>query len=211
MTQNRSTAVMQRRTEPHDSLDYFPTPPWAVRALCEWLRDEQQEPLGDQVCWEPACGELHMVRPLREYFGAVRASDVFRYHEDHAICDFPTVGASHAPVDWVITNPPFRLATDFVQTGLKVARRGVAMLVRSAFIEGVTRNRTLFSVLPPAFMLQFEERVVMLRGRVIRKGQPDPFNLDTSGEPRPASSATAYCWLVWRQGDQDTRLRWLST
>ena len=31
--QNVSTAVMQRRIEPHDSLDFFPTPPWATRAL----------------------------------------------------------------------------------------------------------------------------------------------------------------------------------
>ena len=35
MTQNRSSAVMQQRKEPHDSLDDFPTPPWATRALCE--------------------------------------------------------------------------------------------------------------------------------------------------------------------------------
>jgi hypothetical protein len=30
---------MQRRHEAHDSLDDFPTPPWATRALCERLVD----------------------------------------------------------------------------------------------------------------------------------------------------------------------------
>lgn len=30
-----STAVMARRVEPADSLDFFPTPPWATRAFCE--------------------------------------------------------------------------------------------------------------------------------------------------------------------------------
>ena len=35
MTQNRSHAVMQQRHEAHDSLDDFPTPPWATRALME--------------------------------------------------------------------------------------------------------------------------------------------------------------------------------
>jgi hypothetical protein len=39
VSQNRSSAVMQQRSEPHDSLDDFPTPPWATRALCEFLRD----------------------------------------------------------------------------------------------------------------------------------------------------------------------------
>lgn len=34
MAQNRSHAVMSQRVEAHDSLDHFPTPPWATRALC---------------------------------------------------------------------------------------------------------------------------------------------------------------------------------
>jgi site-specific DNA-cytosine methylase len=36
---NTSPAVMQQRHEPHNSLDDFPTPPWATRALCERLGD----------------------------------------------------------------------------------------------------------------------------------------------------------------------------
>ena len=34
---NRTSAVMQSRREPHDSLDDFPTPPWGTRALLERL------------------------------------------------------------------------------------------------------------------------------------------------------------------------------
>ena len=34
--QNTSSSVMQQRSEPQDSLDDFPTPPWATRALCEY-------------------------------------------------------------------------------------------------------------------------------------------------------------------------------
>ena len=40
MTQNTSTAVMQRRVAGTDHLDFYPTPPWATRALCEWLKRE---------------------------------------------------------------------------------------------------------------------------------------------------------------------------
>ena len=36
--QNTSHAVMAQRIEPHDSLDYSPTPPWATRALCEQVK-----------------------------------------------------------------------------------------------------------------------------------------------------------------------------
>ena len=211
MTANTSTAVMQRRIAAPDSLDYFPTPPWATRALCEWLLRDQSEPLDEQTCWEPGCGEMFMTRPLGEYFQAVRATDVRRYTPDHGICNFLTVGRSWSPVDWVITNPPFRLAQEFIETGLNVARRGVAMLVRTSFIEGSARHSALFDRLPRAFHLQFVERVAMFRDRLIEKGRPDPFNLDDDGQPRTASTATSYCWLVWRNGETDSRLRWLST
>ena len=58
--QNKSSAVMQRRSEPHDSLDDFPTPPWATRALLGRLE------LSGRVCREPTANRGHMVRVLAE-------------------------------------------------------------------------------------------------------------------------------------------------
>ena len=72
MAQNVSTAVMARRHEPPDSLDYFPTPPWATRALCEHL--DHWGKIGPESAWDPACGEGHITRPLAEYFARVEAS-----------------------------------------------------------------------------------------------------------------------------------------
>lgn len=206
---NRSTAVMQRRRHAApDSLDYFPTPPFATRALCEFLQSELVRPLGEMSCWEPACGELHMVRPLGEYFRQVRASDVHRYCDGHDLIDFALTGATEPPVDLIISNPPFKLAERFIDIGLKVARVAVAMLVRSAFLEGKDRFSNLYSRNPPSFVLQFVERVAMLEGRLVRAGDVDPF---AEKEGTKVSSATAYCWLVWVVGDRahDTRLRWI--
>lgn len=177
MAQNVSTAVMQRRTEPADSLDFFPTPLWATRALCEWLRDKNGY-LGS--CLEPACGQGHMARALGEYFDLVAASDVHAYGYG-AVEDFLFPGAS-SEFDWVITNPPFRLAEQFVEAGLRRSRQGCAMLVRIAFLEGIGRYENLFTRHPPRAILQFTERVPMFKGRVDPKG----------------SSATAYCWIVWK-------------
>lgn len=56
--QNTSSAVMQQRTEPHDSLDFFPTPPWATRALCAHVA-----PITGHLAWDPACGDGAMDRP----------------------------------------------------------------------------------------------------------------------------------------------------
>ena len=76
---NGARAVMGSRQEPDDSLDYFPTPPWATRTLVEIVLPQvgiNAKQLG--YVWEPACGEGHMAEVLAEYTD-VSASDVFDY------------------------------------------------------------------------------------------------------------------------------------
>ena len=206
---------MQQRVEAPDSLDDFPTPPWATRALIRFLIAAGY-PVASQAAWEPCANRGFMVRPMLESFASVRASDVMAY-SDHVltvppeVIDFATTGRTEPAVDWVFANPPFRLAEEFIAVARDVARVGVAMLVRGAFTEGTGRYGRLFGKRPPDFELKFTERVVMLKGRLIRAGAPDPFNLDDNGEPRDASTATSYVWLVWlAEGDGDTRARWIA-
>jgi hypothetical protein len=40
-------------------------------------------------------------------------------------------------VEWITTNPPFRLAVEFVERALDVADHGVAILVRSVLSSGL--------------------------------------------------------------------------
>lgn len=212
MQRAMSSAVMQRRIEPHDSLEYFPTPPWATRAVCRFLGDELGEHLAEQRAWEPCCGELHMARPMAEAFAQVHATDVFRYSGEHGIHDFLDALAP-PPVlvaDWIFLNPPFLVAERFISRARRLARRGVAVFVRSAFTESEGRFDPLFSPENrPSYVLTFCERVVLLKGRLIAGGKPDPFNLDDDGNPKKASSATAYAWLIWQPGQHDTRHRWI--
>ena len=198
MGQNVSPAVMARRVEPHDSLDYFPTPPWATRALCEWLvANELIEP-GLGTVWEPACGEGHMARPLGEYFGEVWASDVHDHGIGMPVADFLIANTGPRDPrrpDWVITNPPFNLGEAFVQRAARVALEGCAMFVRTAFLESVGRYQALFQARPPSAILQFAERVVLAKG-VCR--DPEVAYLDeATGRTKKPSMATAYCWIVW--------------
>lgn len=190
---NRSPAVMQQRREDRDSLDFFPTPPWATRALCGALMQRGNN-LERQTCWEPAAGNGDMVRPLAEAFDVVFGSDVHDWSGGKfALTDF-LWPESHFPFDWIITNPPFRLADQFAETAIERARVGAAMLVRTAFLEGKERYR-FFTRHRPSLILQFSERVVMLRGKL----SPD------------GSSATAYCWIVWQKRDLSgtTRFDWI--
>ena len=192
MAQNTSSAVMQQRSEPHASLDDFPTPPWATRALCEWLNFRFH--LDRMTCREPAANRGHMVRPLREYFGKVEASDIHDYGAGFPVQDYLFGADPVGVVDWTITNPPFRLAQQFITQARNTSRVGVAMIVRSAFLEGVGRYRDLFSSAPPTDILQFTERVVMHKGKLSAKG----------------STATAYAWIVWDKNAPDgTRFHWI--
>ena len=192
MTQNLSSAVMQQRSEPHDSLDDFPTPPWATRALCEWLLCNADAELDRTSCREPAANRGHMVKPLLEYFGHVLASDVHDYGAGFPVQDY-LFPAPDVATDWTITNPPFRLAEQFIDRASFHSRHGFAMIVRSAFLEGVGRYTNLFSKNPPSYVLQFSERVVMHKGKLSAKG----------------STATAYCWLVWIEGEHGTKFDWI--
>jgi hypothetical protein len=182
VSQNLSSAVMQQRKEAKDSLDDFPTPCWATRALCEYLALRSTGRLGDLSVREPAANRGYMVRPLFEYFGHVMASDVHDYGAGYRVEDYLFGPISHFDMtDWTITNPPFRLAEQFIARALTLSRSGVAMIVRTAFLESVSRYNSLFSITPPSHVLQFTERVVMHKSKVTATG----------------STATAYAWLVW--------------
>ena len=175
-------SVMQQRREPPDSLDFFPTPLWATRALVEKVLRPEYAHFTDSV-WEPACGEGHMSKVLEEYFSRVEVSDVFPYGEGEVI-DFLSPDAECWAPDWIITNPPFKTAEDFALRGLERADIGVALLVRSSWLEGTGRYARIFRPHPPKIIAQFTERVPMVKGRY------DP----------NASTATSYAWVVWIKG-----------
>jgi len=195
MSQNRSSAVMQQDNEPHDSLGDFPTPPWATRALCDWIQGMGYD-TESMTCREPAANRGHMVKPLAEYFGRVEASDIHDYGAGFPVHDYIFGEDPVGVVGWTITNPPFRLAQQFITQARNTSRHGVAVIVRSAFLEGIGRYRDLFSTGAPSDILQFSERVVMHKGKLSAKG----------------STATAYCWLVWRSNDRtgQTKFDWIA-
>ena len=188
-----SLSVVHRRVEPADSLDYFPTGPWAVRALVEHVIGKHVRPLGDlrhRVVEEPACGQGHMAYALSDFFGTVRSSDIF----DHgwlgdggmAIRDFLDADAWEAieRPDWIITNPPFGdLTLAFMRRA--IARRpkiGIAFFLRTTALDGLGRHRLVYRPTPPAIVAQFAERAPVHKGRWVPDG----------------STITPYLWMIWR-------------
>lgn len=209
MSANRSHAVMAQRAEAHDSLDDFPTPPWATRALCAWIR-ERFSPGPLSSVREPACNRGHMVKVLAEVFAQIEASDVQDYGAGYPVADY-LFGAPPPPVDWTITNPPFRLAEDFAHRAL-ASSQNVALLLRTSFLEGAGRFEGLFAAHPPTDVLIFSSRVVMWKGVLLDPDVPI-WRGGANGKAQKPSSATSYAWFVWtgraRAGDAETRLHWI--
>lgn len=196
--QNTSPAVMAQRKEPPDSLDDFPTPPWATRAFFEHVVIRDSHYWKRCGVWEPAAGRGHMARTIREYCGNVKAWDIYPYNDDlDAVMDFlevPVCQETYDCADWIITNPPFNRAEEFALHAMQFVTDGVALFVRTQFIESVGRFHNLFNVRRPYCVAQFSERVTLTKGR-----------LEPGG-----GSATAYCWIVWRRcWHGETRLKWI--
>ena len=185
-----SYAVMAERRDPTDALDFFPTPPWATRALMEHVL----HPNDFEGCdvHDGCAGEGHMAEVLREYFGAVHASDVRDYGMGYGVGSFTGEGADvYRPKerpDWIVMNPPFNAGVSFARKALGEARFGVALLVRLQWLASKERY-ALFSEFPPTKNAIFSDRVPMIKGRW------DP----------AASTATDYIWLVWQRRGHPVR------
>ena len=87
------------------------------------------------------------------------------------------------------------MAVEFLERALPVARKGVALLTRTVFIESAGRFERIFKLNPPAIVAQYVERVPMVKGRI------DP----------KASTATGYAWMVWDKAHEGnfTQLKWI--
>lgn len=209
MVQNTSSAVMAQRTgarAPHSLaeqfaaaclnpylVDDFPTPPWGGRAWCEHVIGPQA--LAEKVVWEPAANRGFLARGLADYCKQLVCSDIFDYGVGYPTFDFLDLSPDflHAlppgflvtRPDWIVTNPPFARAGDFIATALAVATEGVAMLCRVQTMETSRRYARIFKPLGGRWAWsQFVERLPMAEGRCERK----------------INTASAYGWLtIWQR------------
>jgi len=163
--------------------DFYPTPAWATYALID---NEKFE--GD--IWECACGDGAMSEVLEETGNKIKSSDLYDRDYGKSGVDFLTTDQT---AQNIVTNPPYHSAEGFVATALKASQKKFAVLLRLAFLESAKRNRTIFSISPPARVWVFSERITFY----------------PKGAKKAGSGTTAYAWFVW---DKDisgpTELAW---
>ena len=164
--------------------DFFPTPRWATHALLD-----NEEFFGD--IWECACGSGDMSEVIKSFGYDVYSSDLYDRGYGDVGVDFLTASRSASNI---ITNPPYNSAEKFIHHALNQAKRKVALLLRLAFLEGINRYNTLYSICPPSRVWVFSERITFYPSGVDRRG----------------SGTTAYAWFVWDLEDKGVvELKWL--
>lgn len=146
--------------------DFYPTPKEATQALVDFLKDTARLLPNDMV-WECACGENAIVNVLKENGCKTWATDIQKGQ------DFMTYEMQE-DFDWIITNPPFSMAEDFIRKAASYGKP-FAFLLKSQYWHSAKRL-PLFKAIPPTFVL------------------PLTWRPDFTGE---GASMLDVSWIVW--------------
>lgn len=147
--------------------DFYPTPPEVTRALMAFLYDRELLWSGDTV-WECAAGDGDMAAELAKDDLIVCETDIMGGY-DFLTCELP-----REDIRWIITNPPFSRAEEFIK---RAQEHGIpfAFLLKSQYWHSA-RRLSLFETIKPAFVL------------------PLTWRPDFTGQ---GSSLMDMIWVVW--------------
>jgi hypothetical protein len=160
-------------SEDREKDDFYPTPAPATLALLA------HETFGPRI-WEPACGDGAISRILAGAGHDVVSSDLYDRGFGEPRIDFLMEWKLRAPE--IVTNPPFKMAEQFLHHGLSLGATKIAMLLRLAWLEGTERKR-MFESTPISRVLVASRRVSMARGG--------------TDNGKGGGSMIAFAWFVW--------------
>ena len=123
--------------------DFYPTPPECTIALLKFLEDRFLIRPGD-VIWEPACGTNAMVDVMTKRGYKVIGTDLI-YGQDYLKAEMSE------DCRWIITNPPFCAAQEFITRSIQ-HDRPFALLLKSQYWHSAKR-RKIFAEYQPTFVL----------------------------------------------------------
>lgn len=171
----KNSFMARQNVEEHD---FYPTPDYATEALLE------REAFDGGGIWECACGDGAISKILKAHGFNVFSTDLIdRGYGEVRNLDFLQELPDVYKTEHIITNPPFKLAKQFIEQGLQITHGKVAMLLRLAFLESENRYQ-LFKTTPLKTVYVFSKRLTMsAKGQGASKGGMIPF-----------------AWFVWEHG-----------
>ena len=152
--------------------DFYPTPERATEELLKRINI-------NGVTWECACGDGAISKLLP---GEIISTDLIDRGYGEPYVDFlKTI----KKVDWIITNPPYRYATEFAKHAIKCADN-VALLCKIQFLEGVKRHK-FFKEYPPKKVYVFSSRLKIYK----------------NGIKTNNSTMLCFAWFIWERDYND--------
>ena len=153
--------------------DWYPTPEIATSA-CWTSRCSTSRSGSRQLVTAPSA------KVLKTACYDVISSDLNDYGYCESGIDF--LLEQKRAADHLVSNPPYKLAEEFIRHAIDLGVDKHAWLLRLSFLEGQKRYQRLFQDFPPIRVHVFSQRLTMWRG----------------GEEIAGNGTTAYAWFVWR-------------
>lgn len=163
-------------------LEHFETPVWAAEAI---LKKE----IFNRVVIDPCVGIGILADAAREYGCVVVASDIHDWGYPCHLHDWlqESVDDYDGEIPFtVFMNPPFSLATQFVEKAFELGAQKIVCFQRFAWWESQSR-RAFWEKYPP-------NRVYICGDRA------HCWRHDIPKNERGSSSPTAHAWFVWERG-----------
>lgn len=167
--------------EERETNDYYATPPQAVEDLLK------RESFSKYIVEPAVGGGGHIAKVLKAHNHIVTGYDIVdRGYEGTIVKSWFDVTKEDIKISPdIITNPPYSMATEFVQHALDISMDSVkiAMFLKIQFLESQKRYE-LFKAAPPKKVYVYVNRMECAK----------------NGEFTNKPSAACYCWFIWEKG-----------
>jgi len=166
-------------------LEHYETPIWAAKAIL------QKEYLKGLVI-DPCCGTGVLAQAALNYGHDVYALDIeqWGYESQNAQLDWLGLEELNGGKEFdVMMNPPFSLATQFVEKAFELGARKVLCFQRFAWWESKKRRE---------FWRKYQPSRVYICG-----DRADCWRHDIHEAGRGSSSPTAHAWFVFEKGERN--------
>lgn len=133
---NRPSNPLKKRAP----ADHYPTPGETTVAIMKFLGLPR-----NTIIYEPCCGRGHISKTFQLNGYRVISSDLYDYNFGEAGIDF--IYTRFKDYDWIVTNPPFNLAEEFIKKAYANGKP-FALLLKSTYFHASTRRELFFNTRP---------------------------------------------------------------
>jgi hypothetical protein len=159
--------------------DFYQTPYSMTEQLLE-----NEEFDKDKFILEPACGKMAIVKILEKYFN----QNKIEFTDINDLYDSKDFFEEQTKYDYIITNPPFSLALEFIQKSKEIAREKFAMLLPLSYLHGQKRYEFKIFLDPnyPLIKIFVFTRYPLLTQNIRHDGK---YN----------TGMMVYAWFIWEK------------